>query len=205
MPHSCQIGKYGCLLAKHELSYSIKIEFWRVVMQNNTQDLTINKLIILFLLKNINTPITQTQITDFVLYKEYTDYFSLQQYLSELAEAKLIDSYKDHNDTTYIINKRGIHILDMFINRIPFSVKNDILEFTKEDSLKVNLFCRIFADIIDDENNYVVDCSIKEKENPILELKIKTASKDEAKLIRMNWLKNARSIYKTIISDLTEE
>ena len=54
------------------------------------EPLTLYKLIILYMLKKVDFPLTNAQITDFMLDHEYTTYFTLQQALSELLESELI-------------------------------------------------------------------------------------------------------------------
>ena len=50
---------------------------------------TLYKLIILYMLDKVDFPLTNSQISEFVLDKGYTDYFKLQQALSELADGGL--------------------------------------------------------------------------------------------------------------------
>ena len=52
--------------------------------------LTLYKLIILKMLDQADAPLTGAQITDFILEKEYTNYFTLQQVLSEMEETGLV-------------------------------------------------------------------------------------------------------------------
>lgn len=174
-------------------------------MTQNTHDLTANKLILLFLLKNVSGPLSQTQITDFILFNNYTDYFSLQQYLAELVNATLIAQSKNNNTTMYEINQKGIDTLELFINRIPYSIRQEIMEFTKNNDCKVNLYRSIESNIKEEDGQYVVSCSIKENDKPIISLDVKTESEDEAKMIKTNWQKRARSIYKTVVKDLKNE
>ena len=54
--------------------------------------LTLYKLIVLYILSRITFPITNAQVSDFILQKEYTDYLTLQQVISELTEARLVSS-----------------------------------------------------------------------------------------------------------------
>ena len=51
---------------------------------------TLYKLIILYMLDKVDFPLTNSQISEFVLDKGYTDYFKLQQALSELAAGGLM-------------------------------------------------------------------------------------------------------------------
>ena len=61
---------------------------------------TLYKLIILYMLDKVDFPLTNSQISEFVLDKGYTDYFKLQQALSELADSGLILKESTHNRTT---------------------------------------------------------------------------------------------------------
>ena len=45
---------------------------------------TLYKLIVLYMLQKVDFPLTNSQISEFVLDKEYTNYFTLQQALSEM-------------------------------------------------------------------------------------------------------------------------
>ena len=47
---------------------------------------TTYKLIILYMLQNSEGDLTNSQITDFILDRKYTNYFQLQQAISELVE-----------------------------------------------------------------------------------------------------------------------
>ena len=65
-----------------------------------TQDpLTLYKLIILYMLNRVNFPLTQAQISGFILDKDYTNYLTLQQVLSELMEAGLVSAHTTRNRT----------------------------------------------------------------------------------------------------------
>lgn len=46
--------------------------------------LSLYKLIILKMLEQVEYPLTNSQITEFILDKEYTNYFTVQQALSEM-------------------------------------------------------------------------------------------------------------------------
>ena len=54
-----------------------------------TDALTLYKLIILYMLDRVDFPLTNSQISEFILDKGYTDYFKLQQAISELTQARV--------------------------------------------------------------------------------------------------------------------
>ena len=47
---------------------------------------TLYKLIILYMLDKVNFPLSNGQLSEFILDREYTDYFTVQSALSELVE-----------------------------------------------------------------------------------------------------------------------
>ena len=49
-----------------------------------SEPITLYKLMILHMLNRVNFPLTSAQFSDFFLTREYTNFFSLQQALSEL-------------------------------------------------------------------------------------------------------------------------
>ena len=65
---------------------------------------TLYKLIVLTMLSKVDFPLTNAQISDFILTKEYTNYFTLQQVLSELVETELADKATGVN---YICTQSG--------------------------------------------------------------------------------------------------
>ena len=64
---------------------------------------TIYKLTILNMLDQVDFPLTNTQISNFFLEQEYTDYFRVQQVLNDLTDANLIRFESTHNNTQYSI------------------------------------------------------------------------------------------------------
>ena len=58
-------------------------------MFDNTRALAESKLIILYLIEKIEIPLSNSEICQFALEKNLMDYFSVQQYLSEMVESGL--------------------------------------------------------------------------------------------------------------------
>ena len=52
--------------------------------------LTLYKLIVLYMLNRVTFPLTTAQISDFILDKEYTNFLTLQQVISELTDAGMV-------------------------------------------------------------------------------------------------------------------
>ena len=75
---------------------------------------TLYKLIVLSMLDRVDFPLTNAQISDFILTKEYTNYFTLQQVLAELVETDLAEENTVRNSTYYQMTEKGKETLNYF-------------------------------------------------------------------------------------------
>ncbi|MCR4684249.1 MAG: DUF4364 family protein, partial [Lachnospiraceae bacterium] len=64
-----------------------------------TEPLTLYKLIVLYMLDQVYFPLTKSQIFDFILEKDYTNYFTLNQAASELIDSGLVESRSIRNSS----------------------------------------------------------------------------------------------------------
>ncbi|MCI5740575.1 MAG: DUF4364 family protein, partial [Lachnospiraceae bacterium] len=64
---------------------------------------TIYKLIILYMLEQVDFPLNNTKISNFFLDKDYTTYFTVQQVVNDLLESELITYETTHSNTQYRI------------------------------------------------------------------------------------------------------
>ena len=83
------------------------------------------KLIILYMLKKVKFPLTNAQISDFMLGREYTSYFHLQEVLSEMVESGLLRTETVRNATFYHMTEGGRQTLDFFGNEISPEIRED--------------------------------------------------------------------------------
>ena len=67
------------------------------------EPMTLYKLMNLYMLKQVNFPLTNAQLSSFFLDRDYTSYFTLQQALNDLLDAGLIRQETVHNSTRYEI------------------------------------------------------------------------------------------------------
>lgn len=58
----------------------------------NTEATTLYKLMVLYMLSKVNFPLSNSQIADFMLDKQYTTYFTLQEVLNSLQMMALLMS-----------------------------------------------------------------------------------------------------------------
>lgn len=82
-----------------------------------------HKLIILHLLQKMGISLSNSEICQFLLEKNYMDYFSVQQYLAELESAGWLEKTREQNNTRYTLTDDGEEVINYFINRISDEVK----------------------------------------------------------------------------------
>ena len=101
-----------------------------------TESIVLYKLIVLYMLDRVNFTLTNSQISDFVLEKGYTNYFTLQEAINGLIESEFVYVSSIRGASHYKITYKGEEALSMFENRIPYAIKQDILDFFEKQQLK---------------------------------------------------------------------
>ena len=128
------------------------------------EPLTLYKLIILYMLKKVAFPLTNAQISEFVLDQEYTTYFTLQQAISELVEAGLIRMETIRNTSQYYLTEDGDMTLGYFSQKISTPIREDIDRYIQENKMALRNEVAIVADYYKNTSGeYSVHCEVKEK------------------------------------------
>ena len=174
-------------------------------MQESSLELAENKLILLYIVKNIQYPLTKTQLTDLVLETSFINYFTLQQYIDDLETSNFID-YQYINEKYYIqLTDRGDNVLTFFGDRISQS-KLSILDSyitEKKESIKKEL--TIHSDYtLDDTNSFIVTLKALENNSLLIDLKLSVGSKKQAIDLCSKWKEHSSEIYTQIINYLIQ-
>jgi len=176
-----------------------------IVFNNSSQQLAESKLLLLYIFDRIEFPMSNPQITQFVLENDIMNYFMLQQYLGELKDAKFITENQRDNEYIFIITEKGKSTLSYFIDRIPVSKIERIDQLLNIQKQKLIENTQIKADYIKlKDNEYLVKLDVTEKDLPIINLKLSVTNNKQAKQICEKWRKSAPSLYGQIINLLIE-
>ena len=137
---------------------------------------TVYKLIVLYMLQNTENTLTNSQISEFILDREYTNYFHLQQAISELVEAELITMDTRSNVSHYRITEDGIKTLSFFQKDLSPEIKQEVREYLKSTGFKAQERIVTPADYyITKQGTYSVRCQLIEKGNSLIDLNIATS------------------------------
>jgi len=163
-----------------------------------------NKLIILYVMKKVDCPLSNSQILRLLYDIEGFNYYYFQHILSDLVNQKYIIHYQQEEEWLYEITEEGKNVYDLTENMLPGitkykidSIINSILKDVKNDT-------SITAEYVPEgEKTYITKCKITEAHKTIFEINVFCASQNEAKKIAENWKNNADTLYPEFISMLT--
>ena len=168
-----------------------------------SEPITLYKLMVLYMLKKVNFPLSNGQMSEFFLDKEYTNYFTFQQVLNELLDANLIRIETIRNTSRYEVSKEGEEALFYFGNKLSEAIVADLDQFLKDNKFKLRNETGIVSDYYKStQQDYVVHCEVREGKAPLLELNISVPTEEQASVICNNWAKNSQAIYAHIIKTL---
>ena len=168
-----------------------------------SEPLTLYKLIILYMLEKVDFPLTNAQISGFVLDKGYTTYFHLQQAISELVEEELITMESRSNVSHYRITEDGIKTLSFFQKDLSPEIKLEVREYLKSTGFKAQERIVTPADYyITKQGTYSVRCQLIEKGNSLIDLNIAAPNLEAAQSICKKWSTHYQEIYGKIMEEL---
>lgn len=161
-----------------------------------------NKLILLYIIREKEN-IKATDLSDFVMFRGYMDYFTMQTYMGELIDAKLVLEVTMEDTLYYTLHPQGEEIVELFRARILHSIREDIRNYAKNSCLNGSPMLEVDAKIEKlDEQRYEVRCQVRDYDQTVLDF-IKTAASEEAAFrIRNQWLQKGMSVYWNLLKEL---
>ena len=170
-----------------------------------TDSSTIYKLMILYMLNRLDCQLTNAQLSGFFIEKNYTDYFTIQQNISDLVEAGFIDKVTIRNTSYYSITDEGYESLTFFKNHISKGVLLDINSYLDENKFALKNEVGTQADYYKHTNgDYIAHCQVMEGKSLLYEINVSVPSEDEADKICRNFSANSEAIYGFIMKNLLQ-
>ena len=164
---------------------------------------TLYKLMNLYMLKQVNFPLTNAQLTDFFLEHEYTTYFTLQQALNELLGSGLIRMHSNHSTTRYEITREGEETLEFFGKNISPAIIDDMDQYLRENRFRIRNEAGVIADFYKSTNqDYIVHCEIREGKTVLLDVSLSVPDREQAEAMCSQWEKKNQDIYSYVMKTL---
>lgn len=166
---------------------------------------TLYKLMILYMLNKVNFPLTNTQISDFMLVKEYTNYFVLQESLNDLLELEYIQTEVFRNTTQYKITRSGSSTVSLLDDQISDAIKEDIMEYLRSNKYELKNEVGTTSNYYKNSaKDYSVHCQVKEGESNLIELTLNVPIAEQADVMCANWKNCSQEIYEFIMKKLLQ-
>jgi predicted transcriptional regulator len=164
---------------------------------------TLYKLIVLTMLSKVDFPLTNAQISDFILTKEYTNYFTLQQVLSDLVETELAEEHTVRNSTYYHMTSKGIETLNYFGHMVSEAIHEDMDKYFKDNAIALRDEMSVRADYFENnQSEFTVRLRVMEKDSAVIDLSLSVPTENQANSICDNWKKKNQKLYAYLMQEL---
>lgn len=169
-------------------------------MFEDTLELAEHKLLLLYIFNKIKFPISKNQITQIILENNFINYFTLQQYISELLSSGFLVQVMDDNKHRLNITDKGNKVLSLFEGRLSQNKKDAIDEYLKNHLQNIKKEVTVSADYtIEGSNNFIVNLRAFENNVILIDLKLNVASNKQARELCDKWKSNSSDIYNKIV------
>ena len=173
---------------------------------DNTTALAENKVLILYILDQIEDGIIQDGLFKIITSINDVNYFYFKQVLTDLIETKLVGIFtKDEEDDDDVIKitTEGKNALTLTQDVLPGILKLKADNVFKKELSSITDETSVIAEFIPkNEHDYTIKCKIVENNETIFEVKTFAGSRERAQKIVDNWNNNASTIYPKILDIL---
>lgn len=167
------------------------------------ESLMLYKLIILYILDRISFPISNTELTRFILDKEYASYLTVQQALEDLIEDQYIALEQSHNTFLYRITPSGRETLSFFYTKISLAIRDEIDAYLAEKEYELREMVSSSADYYElKKNEFIVELRLVEHEKECVHINLLISSAAEADTICNHWKDCSADVYDYLLSTL---
>ena len=167
------------------------------------EPLTLYKLIVLYMLDRVSFPLTKAQVGDFIQEKDYTNFFTIQQVISELIDTNLITAKSIRNRTHLAITNEGRETLHYFENRISDAIKSDVNGYFSEKEFDLRNEVSVLGDYYKSTSGeYEAHLLAKERGITMVDITLSVPAEEMAASICDNWQKKNQAIYQYLVSQL---
>ncbi len=162
------------------------------------------KILVLYLLMNVNEPVPSNQIADLLHIHGIANTFEVNDAFFQLHKNGLIDE-SDDSVESYTINEKGRDVGQTLQSSVPFTVREKSLKILKK-MLQRNRHMKETDIVIshEDDGTIRITCSAIENDAVIMSFSLLAADDAQAIRIRENYLDDPALVYRTLIDMLTK-
>lgn len=163
---------------------------------------TLYKLIIMYMIEVTKAPLSNSDISDYILEKGYTDSIKLQVAISELIDDKMINASSMLNRTYLTLTKEGQETIQSLESRISPSIRSEIYEYLLSKASELNEKHSLQTSYSEVPGGYKADMVAKDKDGELFSLTLTFPTESLAVSACENFKKTSSGIYSYLISQL---
>ncbi len=164
------------------------------------------KLIVLYVIYNLKTSATYTLLDYIISSVVDMNYFDLELYIRNLIEVGDLADIEIEGERVYSLNPSGEETIGFFETKIPFSIRERLLQYVKDVNQKANVANEISTDYYAiNENEYAVVLNIIENNVTMLKLDVYIGDKETAKKAAQHLKSNVNDVYTNIMQLVSDE
>ena len=152
----------------------------------------IYKMTVLSLLERSDGPLSNTQITEFFQETNYTGFFTAQEIIHDLEDAKLITG-------------EGKNTLDLLSDRVTPSIQKDIVDYLTRHKLAIKAENSLKA-VYDraEGGGFIVHLTLEADRHMIMDLNVHVTSREQAEAFCYNWKVHYEDVYGALLDQLVQ-
>lgn len=164
---------------------------------------TLYKLMILYMLKRVNFPMSMSQLWQYFRGKDCLTEEGLGRTLASLTESNLVLEEEVNGVPRFEMTKQGDEALYYFKNDIPDEIVSEMEAFISANKFQVKKESGVQADYYKSpDEDYYVHLKVREGKTILFELKLSVPTEDQAKVLSRHLEKNAQEIYAYVMKKI---
>lgn len=163
---------------------------------NNSFDI---KVLICYLIDELNQPLSSDLICEIIQYYELANYFDIVSAISYLFENGQIITKKIDDEDFFELSNLGKSLTYPLFKSLPISVKQKAIESGQNILLVKKNIKHNKVNIVKKKDGYLVECKILDIGTDLLDIKLFVTTEKQANHVKNHFLKNSEKIYKNII------
>lgn len=161
------------------------------------------KLMVCYLLKTFNKPLTRIQINEILQLHGIANYFEINSAVSELVLADQLISELVGDDEVITITEKARLDVEIIERDLPRSLRekaiNSALKVTTRDRIKKESHVQV----VPYDDGYHVTFTVNDMATELLKITVYVTDESQIEIVKNNFYNNAVDIYSNVISSLT--
>lgn len=162
------------------------------------------KILICYLLYKLEKPITPEQLYDIAVGNDIINYFYYIEAINDLINNNTIVIKNIDNQEVYVLTEKGKYGSEEFKQYVPKSFRDKLLSSALKYFAKIKQENEVCCTISKCNTGYYVSCTIYDKPDDLMNLKLFAPDEEQAKLIKDKIMLNPVDFYGKIISYVIE-